>query len=231
MAHFPPGILTRYGPSAPRAVRPGALGRDRDVDDVARRDRRRGPVRRTRRGRDPRPHVARTRQPDTREQLLGCDAPRRATFPGRGIRVALQHRVHRRRHAVEAAEQHDLAVEIVGFDAAGAPAQALPRRSAAARRAADRARPQRSPRRSRPLLRRRLRCPPPRSTAAPSARARRASLAHSFAGPHSASTELARFISSFVYFHRMMSARGTDSNVERSSAAAIATARSSTPAG
>ena len=45
---------------------------------------------------------------------------------------ALEASVHRRLDAVEAAEQHDLAVEVVGLRAARAPGEALPRRPAAA---------------------------------------------------------------------------------------------------
>ena len=58
IAHFRPGILTRYGPLLREPFGRDPLGRHRDGDDVARRDRRRRPLRRTRRRRDPRPHVA-----------------------------------------------------------------------------------------------------------------------------------------------------------------------------
>src|SRR5262249_24827548 len=51
------------------------------------------------------------------------------------------------------------------------------------------------------------------------------------AGPHAASIALPRFISSFWYFHRMMSSRGSDSKVDDSSAAAIMRAVMSTPVG
>src|SRR5262249_28981032 len=44
-------------PLDPHAVRSGALGGHRDVDDLARRDRRRGPVGRARGNRDTRPHL------------------------------------------------------------------------------------------------------------------------------------------------------------------------------
>src|SRR5690349_4392963 len=51
---------------------------------------------------------------------------------------ALHQRVHRCRYAVDAPEQHDLAVEIVGFDRARAAGEALPRRPAAPELAVDR---------------------------------------------------------------------------------------------
>ena len=59
MAHLPPGYPHPVRIAAPRAVRTCALGRNRDVDDVARRHRRRGPLRRARRRRGPRPAVVR----------------------------------------------------------------------------------------------------------------------------------------------------------------------------
>ena len=58
MAHLPPGILTRYGPLLREPFGRRALGRHRDLDDVARRDRRRRALGRARRGRDPRSPVA-----------------------------------------------------------------------------------------------------------------------------------------------------------------------------
>ena len=69
------------------------------------------------------------------------------------------------------------------------------------------------------------------SVATPSARARRTSSPASSPGRHVASTALPRFISNFVYFHRMMSARGTDSKPEPESAAATVVAVSSMPDG
>src|SRR6266508_7044416 len=51
----------------------------------------------------------------------------------------LEHLVGRRRHSVEAAEQDDLAVEVVGLDAAEAPLEALPGRPRVSGAAADRA--------------------------------------------------------------------------------------------
>src|SRR5205814_7541851 len=52
---------------------------------------------------------------------------------------ALQHGVDRRGHPVQATEQHDLAVEVVGLDAACPPGQALPRRAPTPPAALDRA--------------------------------------------------------------------------------------------
>ncbi len=49
--------------------------------------------------------------------------------------------------------------------------------------------------------------------------------------PRSASSALYRFISSFLYFQRMMSGRGTETNVEALNASAMATAKSSVPEG
>ena len=54
--------------------------------------------------------------------------PARAAWFANRCRVG----VHRRGHAVEAPEQHDLAVEVVGLDGARAPGKALPRRRARA---------------------------------------------------------------------------------------------------
>src|SRR5581483_8593229 len=51
-------------------------------------------------------------------------------------------RVHRCRHAVQAPEQDDLTVEVVGLDHAGATREALPGRPAAPRPAADLADPE-----------------------------------------------------------------------------------------
>ncbi len=50
-------------------------------------------------------------------------------------------------------------------------------------------------------------------------------------GPQSASTALARFISSLRYFQRMMSRRATDSNVVVAMASAMACRASSSPDG
>ena len=54
-AHFPPGLLTRYGPLLRGALRTGALGRHRDLDPLARRHRRGGPVGSASRGGGPGP--------------------------------------------------------------------------------------------------------------------------------------------------------------------------------
>ncbi len=69
MAHFPPGILTRYGPLLRQPMgRVHWAGTETSttshgaIDDVTRRDRRRHPFRRTRRHRNPRPHLANWRE-------------------------------------------------------------------------------------------------------------------------------------------------------------------------
>ena len=53
MAHWSQGILTRYGSLLPPAVRTRSLGGHRDRNDLVRRDRRRRPLRRACRRRDP----------------------------------------------------------------------------------------------------------------------------------------------------------------------------------
>ena len=111
---------------------------------------------------------------------------------------------------MQAAEQHDLAVQVVGLDRAGAAAQALPRRPAAPRRSRSAAGDQ--PRRSRSSSRDAASIPAARNTAAPSLRARRPVRAPSASsGPHKRLDRVAEVHESFVYFQRMMSAAGTDS--------------------
>ena len=61
-------VALRIAP--PRAARSRALGRNRDVDDIARRHRRRGALRRARRRRDPRPLLARGRNAVPRGRSL-----------------------------------------------------------------------------------------------------------------------------------------------------------------
>ena len=63
---------------------------------------------------------------DPGEHLFRPHAARWAQLDGRLVGQLLQHLVHRGRDAVLAPEQHDLAVEEVGFDRACAPRQALP---------------------------------------------------------------------------------------------------------
>ena len=58
-AHLAPGDPLPLRSAAPRADGPRALGRHRDRDALARRDRRRGAVGRAGGGRDPRPHLSR----------------------------------------------------------------------------------------------------------------------------------------------------------------------------
>ena len=106
--------------------------------------------------------------------------------------------VGRGRHPVQPAEQHDLAVEVVGLDGAGAAGQALPRRPAgrARRRPATR---MMSPRRSRSSSTVATSMPARRSTASPSARTGREPRRRGRRpAPHSASTALPRFSSEFA---------------------------------
>src|SRR5262249_39546987 len=65
---------------------------------------------------------------ETTEQRFGRDAARRSMRARCFVRLVLQQRVYRRRDAVQATEQHDLAVQVVRLDCAGPPLQALPRR-------------------------------------------------------------------------------------------------------
>src|SRR4051794_14011910 len=75
---------------------------------------------------------------DRRDDVADACASRRCA-PARGlVGQALQRDVCRRRDVVLPAEQRNLAVEVVGLDAAKASSEALPRRSAAARAALDR---------------------------------------------------------------------------------------------
>ena len=109
----PPGHPHALRPAAPRAVRPRALGRHRDGDDVARRDRRRRPLRRTRRGRDPRPHVApskRGRSDHQRSRLRALHVSRRRLRRRRGRirrRRGRRWRRHRCRRRSRRARGHD----------------------------------------------------------------------------------------------------------------------------
>ena len=57
-AHFPRGVWTQFGPALREPVRPHPLGRRRDRDGVERLHGRRAAVRRTRRDRGPRRHLA-----------------------------------------------------------------------------------------------------------------------------------------------------------------------------
>src|SRR4051794_37933816 len=76
------------------------------------------------------------RQPT--EQLTGAHAAGRATGPGERCGLLLEQGVDRCRQGVLAAEQHDLAVEVVTFERRGAAGEALPRRPTAAVTAFDR---------------------------------------------------------------------------------------------
>ena len=135
-------------------------------------------------------------------------APSRASRPA----VPPQQLVGRGGHAVQPAEQHDLAVEVVGLDAALRPAQALPgraRRRAGgrpARGAAGGRRAGRGPRsgtpRSSPLA------ASARSPSAPTTSSSRSASGSSL--PQHAWTALPRFIISLRRFHAMMSARGSE---------------------
>ena len=93
-------------------------------------------------------------------ELLDAPCSRGGPVGGGPDRQALQQCVHRRRHTVEAAEQHDLAVEELGLDRPGAAGEALPARpplplprrrwaTAAGSRLAARGPPRSSPRRCR----------------------------------------------------------------------------------
>ena len=144
----------------------------------------------------------------------------------------LQGLVRRSGDAVEPAEQHDLAREVVGLDrtgaAVGGSARSIRRlvggrrrrAGSSARRHGVPGRPRRwsprCPRRSAPL--RPLPGPCRRGVVKPSR-------------PHTASIVLPRFISSLRYFHAMMSSRGIDPKVAARSVAASSTQRSSTPCG
>ena len=64
--------------------------------------------------------------------------PGRAPVSHRVVGQPADRRVERRRHAVQAPEQHDLSVEVVGLDRARPPGEALPTGGATALVAADR---------------------------------------------------------------------------------------------
>ena len=151
------------------------------------------------------PSAAAEAQPRrARRSASVSDAGRR---PGAGQLVGdrLQQRVHRRRHAVEAPEQHDLAVELVDLDAAGAASEALPRGAAAAALARDRAQRDRGRRGARrPPRRRRSRCRRPRSRPRPRPGRRRRGRCSGRSGPTAASSALPRFIRSFDHLNRMI---------------------------
>src|SRR5690349_20339501 len=71
-------------------------------------------------------------------QVGGGERAGRELLAHHAARDAAQGVVHRRRHAVAATEQHDLAVEEVDLGRAEPPGDALPRRAALARVAVDR---------------------------------------------------------------------------------------------
>jgi hypothetical protein len=68
--------------------------------------------------------VCRSRQQPVK--LVGHDRGRIGAIASEAVRQALQQRVDRCRHAVQASQQDHLAVEVVGLDAGGVPGQALP---------------------------------------------------------------------------------------------------------
>src|SRR5438445_10986292 len=63
-------------------------------------------------------------------QVLDGQRARRQALPGHALGQALQEGVHRGGHALQPAQEDDLAVEVVGLDGARAPGQALPGRAA-----------------------------------------------------------------------------------------------------
>src|SRR4051794_577209 len=75
---------------------------------------------------------------DGGQDVAWPQAPRHRTLPGRPVGQRLCSYVDRRGDGVLPAEQRDLAVEVVGLDAAQAPGEALPRRPAGALAAVDR---------------------------------------------------------------------------------------------
>jgi hypothetical protein len=134
--------------------------------------------------------------------------------------VLLDEGVRGRRHAVQPAQEHNLAVEVVDFDRPGAALQALPGRSTGARLPADGLRVEQVAAPRGVLVGGDMVDPRGGEAARPSASTSSASRPRRAAGPQSASTALPRFVSSFVYFQRMMSGRATDSNDAASSVAA-----------
>ena len=178
-----------------------------------------------------RPHAAPASQPLTRRgaprparsgpRCSTCPAPR--ALGGGPDRQALQQRVHRRRHAVEAAQQHDLAVEELGLD------RARPR----GRGSASSTRPATPPTTSAPSAGVAPALPVLLGAGHVDARRRQRLLALALRLPgqraepalgpgQSASTALARFIRSLRYFQRMMSGRATDWKVVVAMASAMA---------
>ena len=174
-----------------------------------------------------------TRRGDARQlaQLLDAPRPGGRALGGGPDGQALQQRVDRRRHAVEGAQEHDLAVEELGLDRPRPAGQALPAGA-----------PLPLPRRRRRHLQE-VTAPRPVLLGARDVDARRRQRllalalrlarqrAEAALGPASASTALARFMRSLRYFQRMMSGRATDWKVVVAMASAMAWPWSSRPDG
>ena len=128
----------------------------------------------------------------------------------------IEHVVERRGDTVQPAEARDLAVEVVGLDRL-TPGEALPARSAGSLRCRHL---RMSPRRAASSSAEAKSMPAARSTSSPSRRTIVGSGPNRAAGPHTASTALARLSSSLAHFHRMMSAACSLTIVDATKAAA-----------
>ncbi len=164
------------------------------------------------------------------QDLPGIKRLRTVAIASDPVREAREHCVDGRGDAVQAAEEHDLAVEVVALDLARAPLQALPGRgpgppAATARRAVPSARRRRTRRRPRTRSRRPSAplCPPPGRSRSAGRRPDRAQ--------QIAPTALARFRSSFACLRSITSPRARALKRADSSASTIASQRSSAPCG